>query len=133
MPSCAKSFRCFATSRRKAVIEARDVKHTIYEMPLMLHEEGLDDLVCELLHIKTPPPDLTNWRKFVERVVSPKEAGQDRGRRQIHRFAGRVQEHLRIAHARGREPGLRNRSEADRCGIARWTVSMGSSKMSPAF
>src|SRR5262249_38117474 len=27
----------------------------------------------ELLRIETPPPNLTNWRKFVERVVSPKK------------------------------------------------------------
>ena len=63
----------FCNVSLEAVIEARDVKHTIYEMPLMLHDEGLDDLVCELLQLKTPPPDLTNWRKFVERVVSPKK------------------------------------------------------------
>ena len=42
-----------------AVIEARDVPHTIYEMPLMLHEEGLDELVCQLLRIDAPQPDLT--------------------------------------------------------------------------
>ena len=63
----------FCNVSPKAVIEARDVEHTIYEMPLMLHDEGLDDLVCDLLQLKTPPPDLTNWRKFVERVVSPKK------------------------------------------------------------
>ena len=63
----------FCNVSPRGVIEERDVKHTIYEMPLMLNEEGLDDLVCELLHIDTPPPDLTNWRKFVERVVSPKK------------------------------------------------------------
>jgi CTP synthase len=57
----------------KAVIEARDVEHTIYELPLMLHHEGLDGLVCELLHLTTPEPDLTNWRQFVERVVNPKK------------------------------------------------------------
>ncbi|MEY2484126.1 MAG: synthase [Verrucomicrobiota bacterium] len=61
----------FCNVSLRGVIEARDVKHTIYEMPLMLNEEGLDDLVCELLHIEAPPPDLTNWRKFVERVISP--------------------------------------------------------------
>jgi CTP synthase len=61
----------FCNVSARGVIEARDVKHTIYEMPLMLNEEGLDDLVCELLHIDAPPPNLTNWRKFVERVVSP--------------------------------------------------------------
>ena len=63
----------FCNVSPRGVIEARDVKHTIYEMPLMLNEEGLDDLVCELLHVVTPPPDLTNWRNFVERVVSPKK------------------------------------------------------------
>jgi CTP synthase len=63
----------FCNVSPRGVIEARDVKHTIYEMPLMLNEEGLDDLVCELLHIEAPKPNLTNWRKFVERVVSPKK------------------------------------------------------------
>ncbi|MGI8955667.1 MAG: CTP synthase, partial [Chthoniobacterales bacterium] len=56
-----------------AVIEARDVPHTIYEMPLMLHEEGLDELVCQLLHIEGHQPDLSDWRKFVSRVINPKK------------------------------------------------------------
>src|SRR5262249_2475633 len=55
----------------KAVIEERDVEHTIYEVPLTLHAEGLDQLVCDLLHLETPEPDLKDWRNFVERVVSP--------------------------------------------------------------
>jgi CTP synthase len=66
----------FCSVSEKAVIEARDVEHSIYEMPLMLHAEGLDKLVCDLLHLETPEPDLTNWRKFVERVVSPKKRVQ---------------------------------------------------------
>jgi len=56
-----------------AVIEARDVPHTIYEMPLMLHEEGLDELVCQLLRIEGQQPDLSDWRKFVNRVINPKK------------------------------------------------------------
>jgi CTP synthase len=63
----------FCNVSPRGVIEARDVEHTIYEMPLMLNAEGLDDLVCELLHVDVPPPNLANWRKFVERVVSPKK------------------------------------------------------------
>ncbi len=63
----------FCSVSEKAVIEARDVEHTVYEYPLMLHKEGLDQLVCDLLHLKTPEPDLTDWRKFVERVISPKK------------------------------------------------------------
>src|SRR6266513_2305437 len=63
----------FCSVSEKAVIEARDVEHTIYEVPLMLQAEGLDKLICDLLHLETPEPDLTNWRKFVERVISPKK------------------------------------------------------------
>jgi CTP synthase len=63
----------FGSVSEKAVIEARDVEHTVYEYPLMLHDEGLDQLVCDLLQIQTKEPDLANWRNFVERVVSPKK------------------------------------------------------------
>ncbi len=55
----------------EAVIEARDTKHSIYEVPLKLHEEKLDDLVCKLLHLTVPQPDLTRWRQFVHRVINP--------------------------------------------------------------
>jgi CTP synthase len=61
----------FCSVSERAVIEARDVEHTIYEVPLLLHAEGLDQLVCNLLGIKTPEPDLTNWKQFVKRVISP--------------------------------------------------------------
>ncbi len=55
----------------EGVIEARDVKHTIYEVPLKLHEERLDDYVCKLLQLDAPQPDLTRWRSFVQRIISP--------------------------------------------------------------
>jgi len=58
----------------EAVIEAGDVEHTIYESPLNLHAEGLDDYVCRLLNLQTPQPDLTDWRKFVQRIVNPKKS-----------------------------------------------------------
>jgi CTP synthase len=61
----------FCSVSEKAVIEERDVEHTIYEVPLMLHSEGLDELVCDLLQLKTPEPQLESWRKFVECVISP--------------------------------------------------------------
>lgn len=55
----------------ESVVEVRDVKHTIYEVPLKLHEERLDDNVCRLLNLTTPQPDLTRWRNFVQRVIHP--------------------------------------------------------------
>jgi CTP synthase len=56
-----------------AVVEARDVDHTIYEMPLMLQREKLDDTVCRLLGISAPPANMQTWAKYVDRVVKPKK------------------------------------------------------------
>jgi CTP synthase len=70
-PEVRRKLSMFCSVSEKAVIEARDVEHTVYEVPLLLHAEGLDQLVCDLLHLQTPAPDLANWRKFVERVISP--------------------------------------------------------------
>jgi CTP synthase len=61
----------FCSVAEKAVIEERDVAHTIYEVPLTLHAEGLDQLVCDLLCLKTRQPDLAGWKNFVKRVISP--------------------------------------------------------------
>lgn len=55
----------------QAVIEERDVDHTIYEVPLMLHAEGLDELVCQLLRLDTPPPKMDHWREIVRKLVHP--------------------------------------------------------------
>ena len=56
-----------------AVIECRDVEHTIYEVPLALQAERLDEIVCRNLAIDVPPADMTPWRKFVDRVIKPKK------------------------------------------------------------
>jgi CTP synthase len=56
-----------------AVIEARDVAHTIYEMPLMLQKEKLDAKVCALLNITAEPRPLTEWSKYVDRIIKPKK------------------------------------------------------------
>ncbi len=61
----------FCNVEPRAVIEARDVKHSIYELPLMLHGEHFDDIVCEYLKLSPPPPDLTTWQTFVDRIVNP--------------------------------------------------------------
>lgn len=42
----------------------------LYEAPLMLHKEGLDDVVCRELGIDAPTPDLADWREMVERIKS---------------------------------------------------------------
>jgi CTP synthase len=52
------------------VVESRDVP-TIYQIPLLFAEQGLDQRVCERLKLDTPVPDLTTWRAMVQRVVAP--------------------------------------------------------------
>jgi CTP synthase len=56
-----------------AVVEVRDVDHTIYELPLTLQDEKLDDTICRLLRLDTPPAQMTEWRKFVQRVIAPRK------------------------------------------------------------
>jgi CTP synthase len=56
-----------------AVVEVRDVDHTIYEVPLMLQNEKLDDTVCQLLKLDTPPAEMGDWQKFVQRIIAPKK------------------------------------------------------------
>jgi CTP synthase len=55
------------------VVEAADAKH-IYEVPLMLKKEGLDNLILNKLNIKRTDKDLKDWRDFVvKRVKSPSQ------------------------------------------------------------
>ena len=53
----------------KAVVSAVDARN-LYEIPLVLHEEGLDTYLCELLHLDGPShaADLDGWRALVRRV-----------------------------------------------------------------
>jgi CTP synthase len=50
----------------KAVVNAADARN-IYELPLILHSEGLDDVVCDVLRIDAPL-DLAPWQQLVDKV-----------------------------------------------------------------
>ncbi len=62
----------FCNIKRNAVIEEVDVKHTIYEVPIHLHQQGIDGLICELLQLPNPQINLSDWEKIVETVCNPK-------------------------------------------------------------
>ncbi|MFI3289456.1 MAG: CTP synthase [Rikenellaceae bacterium] len=54
-----------------AVMESIDVP-TIYEVPLKMHAQNLDKVVCEKLGLETSAePDMVKWTEFVERVKNP--------------------------------------------------------------
>ena len=50
-----------------AVVNAADAGN-LYEIPLVLHEEGLDGVVCRILRFDDRTIDLTEWEALVERV-----------------------------------------------------------------
>jgi CTP synthase len=53
-----------------AVITAKDVE-SIYEVPLVLHDEGVDEKIVKLLGIWTARPDLARWQDLLERIRHP--------------------------------------------------------------
>ncbi|MGD8842067.1 MAG: CTP synthase [Gammaproteobacteria bacterium] len=54
----------------KAVISAVDVD-SIYKIPLLLHQQHLDDIAVELLRLDVPPADLSEWQRVVESLDHP--------------------------------------------------------------
>ena len=47
---------------------------SIYEVPLLIHEEGMDTAVCRLLGIHSPEADMTEWRGMVDRLLNPEKS-----------------------------------------------------------
>ena len=62
----------FCNVDEKAVITARDVDN-IYEVPLALHEEGIDERLVEKLNMWTGAPNLQKWQKVVQTVKTARD------------------------------------------------------------
>jgi len=56
----------------EAVIAAVDVK-SIYEVPVVLHEEGIDSLVVKRLSLKTKELDLSTWVRVIKKLREPQD------------------------------------------------------------
>ena len=55
------------------VITAKDVD-TIYEVPLVFHQQKLDDIIVALLNIWTRAPQLEDWERLVEKIKNPQDS-----------------------------------------------------------
>jgi len=55
----------FTNVSEKAVISAVDAD-SIYRIPLLLHEQGLDNIVVDLLRLDVPPADLSEWEGVID-------------------------------------------------------------------
>jgi len=62
----------FCNVQKQHVIEEVDVAYSIYEVPVELHEQHLDDMICEKLQLPNRKADLTDWRQMLERIRHPK-------------------------------------------------------------
>ncbi|MGE0580981.1 MAG: CTP synthase [Steroidobacteraceae bacterium] len=60
----------FTNVEERAVFTAIDADD-IYKIPLLLHEQGLDRIVVDKLHIEAPPTDLAEWRQVVAAKANP--------------------------------------------------------------
>jgi CTP synthase len=60
----------FSNVPTEAVISVADVD-SIYRIPRMLFEQGVDDQICEMLGLEARPPDLSVWDDLVERLDNP--------------------------------------------------------------
>jgi CTP synthase len=60
----------FTNVEERAVISAIDADD-IYRIPILLHEQGLDDIVVDKLRLEVPPTDLAEWRHVVSAKSNP--------------------------------------------------------------
>lgn len=56
----------------EAVIDEKDVEKTIYEVPLQLHEQKIDEMITNMLHLPKKKVNLAPWIDLVDRITHPK-------------------------------------------------------------
>jgi len=66
-PEIKKKIALYCNVEPEAVITAKDVE-SIYEVPLVFHQEGLDEKIIEYLNMWTRDPDLSLWENLVKRI-----------------------------------------------------------------
>ena len=71
-PGITEKIALFCNVKPDCVIENITLS-SLYEAPLMLHEKGLDNVVCRELGIEPPPPDLTAWREMTKKIALRKK------------------------------------------------------------
>jgi len=71
-PEIKAKIALFCNVERDSVFTAKDVE-SIYEVPLVFHQEGLDEKIIEILHMWTKAPDLSMWEEIYQKIKNPKD------------------------------------------------------------
>jgi CTP synthase len=67
----AEKIALFCNVEPRAVIEERDKEFSIYEVPLSLVENRLDELIVEKLNLRGKPLEISDWRQMLQRIKNP--------------------------------------------------------------
>jgi CTP synthase len=67
----AEKIALFCNVEPRAVIEERDKEFSIYEVPLSLVDNKLDELIVEKLNLRAKPLDIDDWRSLLQRILNP--------------------------------------------------------------
>ena len=67
--SIKEKISLFCNVKRECVIENKTVP-VLYEAPLMLHQEGLDEVAVKILGLPDRPIDLSEWSEMIDRIHS---------------------------------------------------------------
>ncbi|WP_092483933.1 CTP synthase [Candidatus Ichthyocystis hellenicum] len=67
-----KKMALFCNLPQNAVISAYDVE-SIYRVPIVLHDQGLDELICRHMQLDDSPPDLSSWNNILNRMNNPQQ------------------------------------------------------------
>jgi CTP synthase len=67
----AEKIALFCNVEPRAVIEERDKEFSIYEVPLSLVDNHLDELIVEKLNLRARPLDIADWRQMLQRIKNP--------------------------------------------------------------
>ncbi len=70
-PGIKSKIALFCDVEEEAVITAKDVE-TVYEVPLVFHREGLDEIIVKLLGLPSRPSDLSRWEAIVHKIKHPR-------------------------------------------------------------
>ncbi len=68
--SARSKIALFTNVEKRAVIPLQDVDF-VYQIPLELHQQKLDDIVVEMLGIQTKPANLVEWEQVVDAFSNP--------------------------------------------------------------
>ncbi len=69
-PEVRQKIALFCDVAVEAVVTARDVD-SVYEIPLVFAEQGVDEIILRLLSLEAPPRDLAEWADMVKRMQNP--------------------------------------------------------------